>query len=158
MRLFEGAIGPTRLAQATATACLDSQQRLAFDCHLEPAQARQTGHVKLSGSLPLTFTDQPNTVVSPSFIHSCMHAFVCLSVHASIHPSVLSFVCSFIHSLTHSLTPSFFHSFVCSFARLFIHSFMHSVIHAFFECLPLGSGMTVMAVRARTVCRCFLKI
>ncbi|KAL0047976.1 hypothetical protein WJX82_004829 [Trebouxia sp. C0006] len=62
VRLFEGAIGPTRLAQATATACLDSQQRLAFDCHLEPAQARQTGHVKLSGSLPLTFTDQPNTV------------------------------------------------------------------------------------------------
>ena len=63
MRLFEGAIGPTRLAQATATACLDSQQRLAFDCHLEPAQARQTGHVKLSGSLPLIFTDQPAAAV-----------------------------------------------------------------------------------------------
>ncbi|KAL0030394.1 hypothetical protein WJX79_000988 [Trebouxia sp. C0005] len=62
VRLFEGAIGPTRLAQATATACLDSQQRLAFDCHLEPAQARQTGHVKLSGSLPLTFTNQPSAV------------------------------------------------------------------------------------------------
>lgn len=58
MRLFEGAVGPTRLAQATATAHLDSQQRLAFHCHLEPAQARQTGHVKLSGSLPLLFSTQ----------------------------------------------------------------------------------------------------
>ena len=56
VRLFEGAIGPTRLAQATATACLDSQQRLAFECHLEPAQARQNGHVKLSGSMPLSFS------------------------------------------------------------------------------------------------------
>lgn len=65
VRLFEGAIGPTRLAQATATACLDSRQRLAFDCHLEPAQARQTGHVKLSGSLPLIFTNQPSAAVMP---------------------------------------------------------------------------------------------
>lgn len=58
VRLFEGAVGPTRLSQATATARLDKQQRLAFDCHLEPAQARQTGHVKLSGSLPLLFITQ----------------------------------------------------------------------------------------------------
>ena len=63
VRLFEGAVGPTRLAQATATARLDRQQRLAFDCHLEPAQARQTGHVNLSGSLPLLFINQsPDTV------------------------------------------------------------------------------------------------
>ena len=65
VRLFEGAVGPTRLAQATATARLDSQQRLAFDCHLEPAQARQTGHVKLSGSLPLLFNTQtPDKVLT----------------------------------------------------------------------------------------------
>ena len=66
VRLFDGAVGPTRLAQATATARLDSQQRLAFDCHLEPAQARQTGHVKLSGPLPLLFISQaPDTVPFP---------------------------------------------------------------------------------------------
>ena len=86
VRLFEGAIGPTRLAQATATACLDSQHRLAFDCHLEPAQARQTGHVKLSGSLPLTFTNQPSAVVTYSFSRACMHSLTCLIVHACIHP------------------------------------------------------------------------
>lgn len=67
VRLFEGAVGPTRLAQATATARLDSQQCLAFDCHLEPAQARQTGHVKLSGSLPLLFNSQaPDMVLALS--------------------------------------------------------------------------------------------
>lgn len=60
LRLYEGTVGPTRLAQASATARLDSQQRLAFDCHLEPiAHARQTGHVKLSGSLPLTMSSTP---------------------------------------------------------------------------------------------------
>ncbi|KAL3160063.1 hypothetical protein ABBQ38_009778 [Trebouxia sp. C0009 RCD-2024] len=65
VRLFEGAVGPTRLAQATATARLDSQQCLAFDCHLEPAQARQTGHVKLSGSLPLLFNSQAPDMDQP---------------------------------------------------------------------------------------------
>ena len=66
VRLFEGAVGPTRLAQASATARLDSQQRLAFQCHLEPAQARHTGHVKLSGSLPLLFTTHsPHKVLFP---------------------------------------------------------------------------------------------
>lgn len=66
VRLFEGAVGPTRLAQATATARLDRQQRLAFHCHLEPAQARHTGHVKLSGSLPLLLTTQsPDQVLFP---------------------------------------------------------------------------------------------
>ena len=69
MRLFEGAVGPTRLATASATARLDSQQRLAFNCHLEPAQARHTGHVKLSGSLPLLFTTpSPHTVLSSTFL------------------------------------------------------------------------------------------
>ena len=69
MRLFEGAVGPTRLATASATARLDSQQRLAFKCHLEPAQARHTGHVQLSGSLPLLLaTPSPHTVLSSTFL------------------------------------------------------------------------------------------
>jgi len=121
VRLFEGAIGPTRLAQATATACLDSQQRLAFDCHLEPAQARQTGHVKLSGSLPLTFTNQPSAMVVPTFTHACTHLVL---------PSFPSFLPSFLPSSIHpSIHPS-------------IHSFMHACI----ACIPLGSGMTDLAV------------
>jgi len=144
VRLFEGAIGPTRLAQATATACLDSQQRLAFDCHLEPAQARQTGHVKLSGSLPLTFTNQPSPVVTHSLAHACMHAFqsfVCLSIEASIHPVLHSFVhfflhsfiCMFAHLFVCSFIQSFIHSFIPSSMRLFIPSFIHSFRHSFMQ-------------------------
>ncbi len=138
MRLFEGAIGPTRLAQATATACLDSQQRLAFDCHLEPAQARQTGHVKLSGSLPLTFTNQPSAVVIRSFTHACPHSFAGLLLLPSIHPSICLSVCPSNHS--------------------FIHTFMHSFILTLFACLPLRSRMTLLAVGPPTMCQCFLKI
>ena len=121
MRLFEGAIGPTRLAQATATACLDSQQRLAFDCHLEPAQARQTGHVKLSGSLPLTFTNQPSAVVTHSFTRACIRLFVC----PSIHPVVHSCICSFLLSFLYLFVCLFLFSIVCSFILSFVCPRMH---------------------------------
>ena len=146
MRLFEGAIGPTRLAQATATACLDSQQRLAFDCHLEPAQARQTGHVKLSGSLPLTFTNQPSPVVPHLLTHACPHSFALLFMHASTHPPVHPFIRLAGLSIHPFIYPSI-RPTVCTLVRPSvrlsvhwsicpsIHSSIHSSMHSFMRSL-----------------------
>ncbi|KAK9840821.1 hypothetical protein WJX81_007219 [Elliptochloris bilobata] len=54
VRLYEGAVGPTRLAQAQARAALDSRQRLTFSADLVPAEAgRHAGHMHVAGGLPL---------------------------------------------------------------------------------------------------------
>ncbi len=53
VRIYDGAVGTTRLAQAEANAELDNEQRLSFSMHLVPADLRQTGHVDLAGSIPL---------------------------------------------------------------------------------------------------------
>ncbi|KAK9804274.1 hypothetical protein WJX72_004315 [[Myrmecia] bisecta] len=53
VRLYEGAIGPTRLAGAQARAALDSAQRLTFSMDLTPAEHRQTGYLRVNGMLPL---------------------------------------------------------------------------------------------------------
>jgi hypothetical protein len=54
VRLYEGAVGPTRLAQAQARAALDARQRLTFSADLVPAEAgRHAGHVHVAGGLPL---------------------------------------------------------------------------------------------------------
>ena len=54
VRLYDGAIGPTYLAQAQAQASLDAAQQLAFSADLAPAEAgRHSGHMRVSGSIPL---------------------------------------------------------------------------------------------------------
>ena len=53
VRLFEGAIGPTRLEVAEAQASIDASQRLDFNIELAPAEQRASGHVKASGTVPL---------------------------------------------------------------------------------------------------------
>ena len=54
VRLYDGAIGPTYLAQAQAQASLSAAQQLAFSADLAPAEAgRHSGHVRVSGSIPL---------------------------------------------------------------------------------------------------------
>ena len=53
VRLFDGAIGPTQLAQAQATASLDAAQRLSFSMDFAPAEPRSGGFARITGSLPL---------------------------------------------------------------------------------------------------------
>lgn len=54
VRLYDGAIGPTYLAQAQAEASLNATQQLSFSADLAPAEAgRHSGHVRVSGSVPL---------------------------------------------------------------------------------------------------------
>ena len=54
VRLYDGAIGPTYLAQAQAQASLDAAQQLSFSADLAPAEAgRHSGHVRVSGNVPL---------------------------------------------------------------------------------------------------------
>ena len=54
VRLYEGAVGPTRLAQAQARAAVDARQRLTFSADLVPAEAgRHAGHMHVAGGLPL---------------------------------------------------------------------------------------------------------
>ena len=54
VRLYDGAVGPTYLAQAQAQASLNAAQQLAFSADLAPAEAgRHSGHVRVSGSIPL---------------------------------------------------------------------------------------------------------
>ncbi len=54
VRLYDGAIGPTYLAQAQAQASLDAAQQLSFSADLAPAEAgRHSGHVRVSGNIPL---------------------------------------------------------------------------------------------------------
>ncbi|CAL8466123.1 g5659 [Coccomyxa elongata] len=54
VRLYDGAIGPTYLAQAQAQASLNTAQQLSFSADLAPAEAgRHSGHVRVSGNVPL---------------------------------------------------------------------------------------------------------
>ena len=54
VRLYDGAVGPTYLAHAQAQASLSAAQQLAFSADLAPAEAgRHSGHVRVSGSIPL---------------------------------------------------------------------------------------------------------
>eukprot|EP00873_Tetraselmis_striata_P029672 jgi/Tetstr1/449936/TSEL_036990.t1 len=52
VKLFDGAIGPTRLAEATAHLELGPAQLLDFHLHMRPADA--PGHLRVLGKVPLT--------------------------------------------------------------------------------------------------------
>ena len=73
VRLYEGAVGPTRLAQAQARAAVDARQRLTFSADLVPAEAgRHAGHMHVAGGLPLRPTPPgaagmfpPRSICSP---------------------------------------------------------------------------------------------
>ncbi len=54
VQLCDGAIGTTRLATANARAAIDAGQKLDFAVELEPAAARNAGHLKVSGVVPLS--------------------------------------------------------------------------------------------------------
>ena len=53
VRLYDGAIGPTQLAQAQANVSLDAAQRLSFGMDVAPAEPRSGGLARVKGSLPL---------------------------------------------------------------------------------------------------------
>ena len=66
VRLYEGAVGPTRLAQAQARAALDAHQRLTFSAELVPQEAgRHAGHVHVAGGLPLRPAPAGTLALSP---------------------------------------------------------------------------------------------
>lgn len=54
VQLCDGAIGTTRLATANARASIDASQKLDFAVELEPATARNAGHLKVAGVVPLS--------------------------------------------------------------------------------------------------------
>lgn len=58
VRLYDAAVGPTRLAQAQASARLSESQQLTFNVDIVPAEGhRQSGHVKVVGVVPLSALD-----------------------------------------------------------------------------------------------------
>ena len=79
VRIYDGAVGTTRLAQAEANAELDNEQRLSFSMHLVPADLRQTGHVDLAGSIPL----MPPPAPYKSSVVSLRSACSLLAIHAA---------------------------------------------------------------------------
>ena len=91
VRIYDGAVGTTRLAQAEANAELDNEQRLSFSMHLAPADLRQTGHVDLAGSIPLMPPPAPykSSVVSLRDVCGPLSGSP-LSVHARENLSYLT--------------------------------------------------------------------
>lgn len=59
VRLYDGAIGPTRLEVAEAQASIDAAQRLDFNIELQPSAPRASGHVQASGTIPLAEVSPP---------------------------------------------------------------------------------------------------
>ena len=53
VRLYDGAIGPTQLAQAEAHVSLNAAQRLSFGMDFAPVEPRSGGLARVNGSLPL---------------------------------------------------------------------------------------------------------
>jgi hypothetical protein len=54
VRLFDAAVGPTRLAQAQASARLSENMQLSFNVDVVPVEGhRKSGHIRASGSIPL---------------------------------------------------------------------------------------------------------
>ncbi len=67
VRLYDGAVGPTHLAHAQAQASLGAGQQLAFSADLAPAEAgRHSGHVRVSGVVPLRAVPLPGTRAPPT--------------------------------------------------------------------------------------------
>lgn len=61
VRLYEGAIGTTRLRTADARAAIDAAQKLDFGLELAPAESRHSsGHLKVSGVVPLSEVTPPS--------------------------------------------------------------------------------------------------
>jgi hypothetical protein len=78
VRLYDGAIGPTYLAHSQAQASLNAAQQLSFSADLAPAEAgRHSGHVRVSGSIPLRPSQiapsglPPFLLLPASFSHVC---------------------------------------------------------------------------------------
>jgi hypothetical protein len=54
VRLYDAAVGPTRLAQAQASARLADNMQLSFSVDVVPAEGhRHSGHIRAAGSVPL---------------------------------------------------------------------------------------------------------
>lgn len=69
VRLFDGAIGPTQLAQAQAIASLNSAQRLNFSMDFAPAEPKSGGFARVTGSLPLTPSSNLNVPKKGNGMH-----------------------------------------------------------------------------------------
>ena len=65
VRLYEGAVGTTRLRTADARAAIDAAQRLDFALELAPAESRHnSGHFRVSGVVPLSEVGPPAAAAS----------------------------------------------------------------------------------------------
>lgn len=54
VRLYDAAIGPTRLSQAQASARLSDKMQLSFNVDVVPVEGhRKSGHIRAAGSIPL---------------------------------------------------------------------------------------------------------
>lgn len=84
MRLYEGAVGSTRLRTAEARAAIDAAQRLDFALELAPAESRHSsGHFRVSGVVPLS-------EVRPAAAAACPHAR--LAAPPAIRPAAISMI------------------------------------------------------------------
>ncbi|KAL4547159.1 hypothetical protein Ndes2526B_g07937 [Nannochloris sp. 'desiccata'] len=65
VRLFDAAVGPTRLAQAQASARLSEKMQLSFNVDVVPVEGhRKSGHIRASGSIPLASNEDNNTHIN----------------------------------------------------------------------------------------------
>ena len=77
VRLFDGAIGPTQLAQAQATASLDASQRLKFGMDFAPAEPRAGGFARVTGSVPIRTTGGTGQGSCPYLLFLYKSLFTC---------------------------------------------------------------------------------
>jgi hypothetical protein len=67
VRLFDAAVGSTRLAQAQASARLSEKMQMSFNVDVVPVEGhRKSGHIRASGSIPLTSNQEHSTQSSPT--------------------------------------------------------------------------------------------
>lgn len=70
VRLYDAAIGTTRLSRAEALARLNDAQQLSFNVDIVPADghSRQAGHVRAAGTLPLSALDVSTPITTTTDI------------------------------------------------------------------------------------------
>jgi hypothetical protein len=65
VRVYDAAVGTTRLAQAQASARLADNMQLSFNVDIIPVEGhRKSGHVRAAGTIPLSSLDRGNTASS----------------------------------------------------------------------------------------------
>ena len=109
MRLFDGAIGPTQLAQAQANASLNAAQRLKFSMDLSPVEARAGGFARVTGSVPLASSGKLQSKTTIIILVSVMYVIYHIVMIKSLMES---------HYIADDLTKSAYAKFLSSSASV----------------------------------------